>query len=65
MAKDIRDGNPPTLLLALNFLARTNVLNKQNFEEKYWNKLKSWYKWFMRTQTVEEESYIFRWYDSI
>lgn len=31
MMKDVKDGNPPTLLLALNYLARKNVLTKTNF----------------------------------
>lgn len=65
MTKDVRDGNPPTLLLSLGYLARQKVLTRDNFEEKYWKKLNNWYKWFSETQTAEQGSYIFRWYDSI
>lgn len=65
MAKDVKDGNPPTLLIPLGFLAREDVLKNDNFPEKYWNKLQSWYNWFIDTQMTKPNSYIFRWHDSI
>lgn len=36
MAKDIRDGNPPTLLLSLLYLSNKGILNTTNFEPNYW-----------------------------
>ena len=39
MKKDIRDGNPPTLILALDYLLRNKLLTKDSFPEKYWQKL--------------------------
>lgn len=46
MAKDIKDGNPPTLILSLQYLSRKNLLNPNNFEKSYFEKLKKWYNWF-------------------
>lgn len=36
MEKDIKDGNPPTLLLALDYLRRKNMLLKEAFPLSYW-----------------------------
>lgn len=36
MAKDIRDGNPPTLILSLHYLSKKKVLNEENFELHYY-----------------------------
>lgn len=36
MAKDVRDGNPPTLVLPLHFLSKHSILNTENFELKYY-----------------------------
>ena len=47
MAKDVRDGNPPTLILSLQYLAKKGILNKENFETEDFNKLKKWYNWFL------------------
>lgn len=64
MAKDIKDGNPPTLVLGLGWLARNSLLNKNSFVE-YWPKMKKWYNWFMETQMSHRNSYVFKWHDSI
>ncbi len=64
MSKDIRDGNPPTLLLALDYLNKRNLLSKDIFPMEYWNKLKKWYGWFMRTQR-DGEAMLFKWHDSL
>lgn len=65
MAKDVRDANPPTLLLALEYLLSTGYLNSNNFAPGYWEALKSWYNWFLKTQQTTKNSFIFRWHDSI
>lgn len=65
MKKDVRDGNPPTLLFSIAYLAKMNYLNRETFQKKYWEKLKSWYKWFQETQTATAGSHIYRWFDSI
>jgi hypothetical protein len=64
MAKDIRDGNPPTLILSLDYLRRKNLLTKESFPVSYWNKLKKWHKWFMDTQK-DSDAYLFKWHDSL
>jgi hypothetical protein len=33
MPKDIRDGNPPTLLLALEYLNKHKLLTKEEFPQ--------------------------------
>lgn len=64
MAKDIRDGNPPTLILSLDYMRRKNLLTKESFPVQYWNKLKKWHKWFMDTQK-DSDAYLFKWHDSL
>lgn len=64
MEKDIKDGNPPTLILALEHLRRSNKLSKDNFPIEYWNKIKKWYSWFIKTQR-DDDSFLFKWKDSI
>jgi hypothetical protein len=50
MEKDIKDGNPPTLILALEYLRRQKKLNSLVLPLEYWNKIKKWYNWFLKTQ---------------
>lgn len=49
MAKDVKDGNPPTLMLGLLWLSKNNKLNVENFSS-HWPKLEKWYNWFLETQ---------------
>ena len=65
MSKDVKDGNPPTLLLSLGYLTKTKKLTEDIFEEEHWEKLLQWYNWFLKTQKTSENSFIFRWHDSI
>lgn len=64
MNKDIRDGNPPTLLLALDYLNKKSMLNPTIFSQQYWLKLKKWYHWFLETQR-DDNSMLFKWHDSL
>ena len=64
MAKDVKDGNPPTLMLGLLWLSKNNKLNVENFSS-HWPKLEKWYNWFLETQMSQKESYIFKWRDSV
>lgn len=64
MTKDIRDGNPPTLLLALDYLNKHSLLQVESFGLEYWEKLTKWYEWFMQTQR-DEEAMLFKWHDSL
>lgn len=64
MEKDIKDGNPPTLILALEYLRRKNRLNQTIFSQEYWLKVKKWYNWFLNTQK-DGDIFLFKWHDSI
>jgi hypothetical protein len=64
MEKDIKDGNPPTLILALEYLRRNNRLNQAIFPQEYWLKVKKWYNWFLNTQK-DGDIFLFKWHDSI
>jgi hypothetical protein len=64
MEKDIKDGNPPTLILPLEYLKRVNKLNRVTLPVEYWKKIKRWYNWFISTQK-DEISFLFKWRDSI
>ena len=65
MSKDVKDGNPPTLILPLHFLEKHKILSSDIFPLKYYDKLKKWYQWFFDTQQTSEGSFIFKWHDSI
>lgn len=65
MAKDDRDGNPPSLILALDYLLRNNKLSFEQLGEKVWGKLKEYHAWFMKTQMIGDKSYLFKWFDHI
>ena len=64
MPKDIKDGNPPTLLLALDYLNKNHLLSKSVFETEYWARIKKWYHWFLQTQK-DGDALIFKWHDSL
>lgn len=65
LVKDDRDGNPPSLVLALGYLLKTRKLTLELLGQQSWNKLKEWHAWYMKTQMVGENTYLFKWFDHI
>jgi hypothetical protein len=63
--KDDRDGNPPSLVLALGYLLKTKRLTLEGLGTESWNQLKEWHAWYMKTQMVGERTYLFKWFDHI
>ncbi|EAS00773.2 mannosyl-oligosaccharide glucosidase (macronuclear) [Tetrahymena thermophila SB210] len=54
--KDNRDGNPPTLILAIEYFLRDHMdIAKELIQEGYFSKLEKWYHWYLKTQMVKDE----------
>lgn len=63
MNKDIRDGNPPTLILPIEYIIRNKLFTIEEIKA-IWNPLKEWYNWYLRTQ-MQDSSFLFKWFDHI
>ncbi|KAL4499136.1 hypothetical protein ABPG72_017038 [Tetrahymena utriculariae] len=56
--KDNRDGNPPTLILAIEYFMREHLdIVKELFNEGYFQKLEKWYHWYLKTQMVKDDQF--------
>ncbi|KAL4449892.1 hypothetical protein ABPG74_015011 [Tetrahymena malaccensis] len=54
--KDNRDGNPPTLILTIEYFLREHVdIANELFQEGYFNKMEKWYHWYLKTQMVKDD----------
>ena len=64
MNKDIKDGNPPTLILPISYAIRNKLFPPETIKTQLWGELQEWYDWYMRTQQAKEP-YLFKWFDHI
>ncbi|EGR28287.1 mannosyl-oligosaccharide glucosidase, putative [Ichthyophthirius multifiliis] len=53
--KDNRDGNPPSLILTIDFFIREHMdIIKELQNEGYVEKIEKWFQWYMRTQMIND-----------
>lgn len=53
------------MVMPLTYLLNSGFMTLEVLGMEYWQKIKQWHAWYMKTQMTTKGSYLFKWFDHI